>query len=224
MVKYLTVGSHHRNAGGVWCATAGALAAAFAAAALSCAALVGIEDRLPDEPSEPSPAPEDAGDRDAASQGDGQTPRPDAALVETFISDLPYSVVANGWGPVEKDESNGERDAGDGLTMQIGGVAYKKGLGVHAESVVTLALDGRYRFFFADVGVDDEMMERGSVVFKVLLDGVAAYESGTLTGADVAQKVSVDVMGKRELKLVVTDAADGIGSDHADWANARLAR
>jgi hypothetical protein len=26
----------------------------------------------------------------------------------------------------------------------------------------------------------------------------------------------------RELVLIVTDASDGIGSDYADWANARL--
>ena len=31
-----------------------------------------------------------------------------------FLSDLPYTVTANGWGPVEKDKSNGENAAGDG--------------------------------------------------------------------------------------------------------------
>jgi hypothetical protein len=34
--------------------------------------------------------------------------------------------------------------------------------------------------------------------------------------------VDVSVAGVRLLRLVVTDAGDGINSDHADWAGARL--
>jgi len=36
-----------------------------------------------------------------------------------FLSDLPYTVSANGWGPVEKDRSNGEQPAGDGLPLTL---------------------------------------------------------------------------------------------------------
>lgn len=89
---------------------------------------------------------------------------------------------------------------------------------------MTLALGGQYKLFLADVGVDDEVMNNGTVTFKVLLDGVEVHDSGIVTGADVAKKVSVDVTGKNELKLVVTDAGDGLGYDHADWANARVAK
>ena len=33
-----------------------------------------------------------------------------------YVSDLPYTAVANGWGPVEKDTNNGEQTACDGHT------------------------------------------------------------------------------------------------------------
>src|SRR5690606_24960943 len=38
----------------------------------------------------------------------------------------------------------------------------------------------------------------------------------------VMKFVSVDITGKKQLKLVVTDAGDGNGHDHADWADAKL--
>jgi hypothetical protein len=44
----------------------------------------------------------------------------------------------------------------------------------------------------------------------------------TLTGASAAVPVDVDVTGAAIVELVVGDGGDGNGSDHADWADARL--
>src|SRR5262249_43034577 len=60
----------------------------------------------------------------------------------TFVSDLAYKVIANGWGPVEKDRSNGEQAAGDGKLITINGITFPKGLGAHAASDVRITLDG----------------------------------------------------------------------------------
>ncbi len=38
------------------------------------------------------------------------------------------------------------------------------------------------------------------------------------------RKVSVSLKNARELKLIVDDAGDGYGNDHADWADAKLVR
>lgn len=54
----------------------------------------------------------------------------------SYLSDLPQLSASNGWGPVEKDTSNGESDAGDGNPLTIGGTVFAKGLGVHAQSAV----------------------------------------------------------------------------------------
>jgi hypothetical protein len=48
------------------------------------------------------------------------------------------------------------------------------------------------------------------------------FTSGVLTGANPSVKVDVSVAGVTELRLVVTDGGNGVGLDHADWANARL--
>ena len=43
------------------------------------------------------------------------------------VSDLPFLSATNGWGPVERDTSNGEQAAGDGRPITINGVQYAKG-------------------------------------------------------------------------------------------------
>jgi hypothetical protein len=140
----------------------------------------------------------------------------------TFLSDLSWTSATSGWGPVELDRSNGEQAAGDGHPLTIRGATYAKGLGVHAASDLSYALNGAYTTFLADVGVDDETNGQGSVVFQVWVDGVKLYDSGLVTGTTAVKSVSVDVTGKTTLRLVVTDGGNNNASDHADWANARL--
>jgi hypothetical protein len=43
-----------------------------------------------------------------------------------------------------------------------------------------------------------------------------------MTGSSTTKTVDVDTTGKTELRLVMTDAGDGVDSDHADWADARI--
>jgi NPCBM/NEW2 domain len=100
------------------------------------------------------------------------------------------------------------------LTIQ--GVTYAKGLGVHAASDVRYALGGACTQFTAQVGVDDEVGGNGSVVFQVWADGTKLYDSGLVTGTAAARAVSVNVAGKQQLQLVVTDGGDGGDYDHAD--------
>ena len=59
-----------------------------------------------------------------------------------------------------------------------------------------------------------------SVVFKVLTDGRAAFDSGVMRIDTPAKRASVPLARLSELRLVVTGAGDGISCDHADWAEA----
>ncbi|WP_110944483.1 NPCBM/NEW2 domain-containing protein [Streptomyces niger] len=138
----------------------------------------------------------------------------------SYASDLPWMDATNGWGPVEKDTSVGESAAGDGRPLTLGGRAYAKGLGTHAASAVTFYAGERCTAFSAQVGVDDEAGERGSVGFEVWADGRRVAGTGTLTGGDAPQAVTADIGGARTVRLVVTDAGDGVDHDHADWADA----
>jgi beta-galactosidase len=109
-----------------------------------------------------------------------------------------------------------------GHKMSIAGIPYERGIGTHAPSELVFNLDGKRRHFVSDVGVDDLGGKTGSVVFKVLLDGKEAFDSGLISQGEPAKKVDLDVTGCREMRLVTTDGGNGAQGDHADWANAKV--
>ncbi|MEV0993884.1 endo-alpha-N-acetylgalactosaminidase family protein [Nonomuraea sp. NPDC050202] len=147
-------------------------------------------------------------------------PPPPAA--DAYASDLEWVSADNGWGPVERDRSNGDTGPADGGPIVIGGRAFDKGLGTHAPAKVRFYLGGRCTAFTAFVGVDDVQATRGSVEFAVVADGVDKARSPVLRAADPAYELSAGLAGARYVDLVAGDAADGVGNDHADWGEARF--
>lgn len=139
-----------------------------------------------------------------------------------YLSDLDWIDASNGWGAVEKDASNGDKKAGDGETITLDGKSYQKGLGVHAGSEIAYKLDGNYASFRSDIGIDDEVGDKGSANFEVWADGDKLFESEVMKGDSATKQVDVDLAGKQELKLVVTDGGDDSDFDHASWGDARL--
>jgi beta-galactosidase GanA len=138
------------------------------------------------------------------------------------VSDLPFLSATNGWGPVERDTSNGEQAAGDGKPITIAGVHYAKGLGTNSISDVQVYLAGKCTRFTASVGVDDETHGAGTVTFSVAADGKTLVTTPTIKGGQAATPIDVDVTGAQVLSLVVGDAGDGNGNDHGDWASPTL--
>jgi hypothetical protein len=139
-----------------------------------------------------------------------------------YLSDLPFLTETNGWGPVERDTSNGEAAAGDGATLAIGSTTYSKGLGMHAPGAVTVWLGGACTRFQTEVGIDAEVTQPGSSAFQVLGDDRPLADSGTVRSTDGAKPLDVDVTGVRVLTLSATEGADGKNFDHADWGSARV--
>ncbi|MFD0619710.1 NPCBM/NEW2 domain-containing protein [Paenibacillus sp. GCM10027629] len=141
---------------------------------------------------------------------------------DTYLSDINWLEAENGWGPVERDRSNGESGSGDGQTITIDGTTYEKGLGTHADSTITYYIGGKFAKFIADVGIDDEVGDNGSVIFQVWSDGNMIYDSSELHGSSPVQHVDVDITGANMLKLVVTKVGDTNAYDHADWGGAKI--
>ncbi len=141
--------------------------------------------------------------------------------VDTWVSDMDWVSADNGWGPVERDMSNGGTGSGDGRPMSIGGVSFEKGLGTHAAADVKYYLGGNCETFTARVGVDDAQATRGSVRFSVLADGEEVARSPVLGAADDAHELKADISGAEYVQLVVDDGGDGVGNDHASWGAAR---
>lgn len=147
-----------------------------------------------------------------------EPPRPRGRV---FLSDLPWTYVTNGYGPVELDRTNGEELPLDGQPIRLRGAAYEKGLGVHAPSLIRYRLARACTRFLADIGVDDDEDGRGSVHFEVWADGERLFKSGLLTGTSPVLSVNIDVSGRRELRLFV-GPGDDYAHDHALWAGATL--
>jgi hypothetical protein len=139
-----------------------------------------------------------------------------------YASDQPFLTESNGWGPVERDQSNGETGYGDGHPLTIGGTTYAKGLGMNATAQVTIDIQGRCTRFAAEVGVDDENAGKGSVTFTVLGDGRQLAATGVLHGGESAVDLTADTTGVHTLTLSVGDGGDGNAFDHADWGQAVL--
>ncbi|MEK5237254.1 M60 family metallopeptidase [Paenibacillus sp. FSL L8-0470] len=145
-------------------------------------------------------------------ENDPITPQP----VTTYLSDIDWFSATTDWGTIQKDRSL------DGNTLKLNNKTYTKGLSTHANSEIVYKLDGKYTSFAALVGVDGEVGSVGSVEFKVVVDNQVVFFSGVMHNNTEPNEVNVNLSGKNELKLIVTDGGDGINSDHADWVNARL--
>jgi hypothetical protein len=159
------------------------------------------------------------------SQTTALTPQSLTSGVNTLQYETPF-FARNSWGPVERNRSNGEQQAGDGQPLTLNGKVYAQGYGVHAGSELRFNLKGtngaQCTRFTVDVGVDDEVGARGSVYFSVLVDKQLKYSSPLLTGSSPTQRIDVDITAAQELILLVDSARDGISYDHADWADPKI--
>jgi glucose/arabinose dehydrogenase len=139
----------------------------------------------------------------------------------SYVSDLAWTSATNGYGPAERDSSNGEIRPADGVSITLNSVQYPKGIGTHADSEIKVHLGKSCTEFTSDIGVDDEVGGNGSVVFQVRTDGTPVFTSTNMFGSSPTQNVNVDLTGKDELVLLVDDGGNK-ASDHGDWAGARV--
>lgn len=101
---------------------------------------------------------------------------------------------------------------------------WPKGVGMHSAARLTYDLTPEHQRFEAELAVDAEALQRGSVVCRVYVDNKERYVSEVLRGGAAPQSISVDVRGGKRVSLIVdfADRADEL--DFADWLAARLVR
>ena len=138
------------------------------------------------------------------------------AAATGYLSDQPELIESStqGWGTLGFDA-----DAG-GSPLQIGEKHFDKGLGTHANGVIVLRADGQYESFDAQVGL--QPCAGGMVIFRVLVDGQQAFDSGVMRSGEAPKAVHVSVAGVQEIRLESKAAGDTINCDMANWAEARL--
>ncbi|KUN10183.1 RNA polymerase subunit sigma-24 [Streptomyces yokosukanensis] len=149
------------------------------------------------------------------------TPTPPPASTVYQVSELSYDVVGDGTKPeIQLGESSWVWQR---YGMSIDGEQYARGVTVHGESSVTIALNRQCTAYDALAGVDDMTLGLGKVSFAVYADGVSLWQSGTVKGNDHAVPVHVDLTGHRTVRLVVRPHRDVLDrAALADWAESRF--
>ena len=133
-----------------------------------------------------------------------------------WLDTLDLSQMTQGWGTPQTNRSIREQP------LAIGGRKFERGVGTHAISSARFDLSGGSERFLAFVGVDDNANGAASIIFKVVADGRTLWQSGVMKPGDPARQVDLDLRGVKTLLLQVGDADDGVGFDHANWADARF--
>jgi hypothetical protein len=114
-----------------------------------------------------------------------------------------------------------------GGPLLAGGRRWSRGIGVHAPSEVRWTLDG-WSSLRGTVAVDGSarlLGVRGSVVFRVLLDGRELWASPVLTADDAPLVLpALDISAGGELVLHVDPTADGFAGDRGNWLDLLLVR
>ncbi|MDT4901579.1 MAG: alpha-galactosidase [Pseudonocardiales bacterium] len=138
------------------------------------------------------------------------------------LSDVTWVSSTNGWGPVEKDLSNGETAAGDGKPISIRGTVYPKGLGTNAQSDIVYYVGGKCSSLTTDVGIDDEVGTKGGdVLFQIFADDAKVADSGKITNTSAVKSLTANLTGVTWLRLHV-DPDGATTYDHGDWAGPQL--
>lgn len=153
----------------------------------------------------------------------------DGAL--TFLSDLVPEAADEGspfgddlgmsW-PHRRDRSV------SGTLLRAGGRTFTRGIGVHAPSRLTWRLDGNWKSLRGSVAIDDQVLRlaaRGSVIFRIRVDGEEAWQSRILRGGEAPILIPEQSLeGVRELVLEVDMASDFHIADRADWLRVVLVK
>lgn len=119
-----------------------------------------------------------------------------------------------------------------GSNMHINGVEYENGIGTHAESNIIFNIDPGYQYFHGKVGRDDAAGGCGcnydvgganqdlqEIIFKVKLNGVLLWTSGSHTPNTPAEDFNINLGGTGgNLELIVDKKSVNWG-DWANWVN-----
>ena len=130
------------------------------------------------------------------------------------------------WGILQSRQTVGDvtrYHSAVGTPLRIGKQDYASGVGAHATSYVEYPLSGQFSQFSVTVGIDGYTEGRGSVIFRLFVDGKEVANSGLMNGLGKPKTLTADKLtGAQRLILSVTDGGDGTQHDLADWVDGTL--
>lgn len=142
------------------------------------------------------------------------------------LSSLDLSLITNGWGTIRPNRSI------DNNPITMKGERYTSGVGLHADALMVVQLNGSTPRFHASLGIDDEVKSEATgkpavsdVDYKVILRRQGGAENVVMKGSlhyDDAEVVNIDLDNLTEYKYLIIELDDrGVdASDHVDLGNA----
>ncbi|WP_175649312.1 glycoside hydrolase family 97 catalytic domain-containing protein [Micromonospora avicenniae] len=138
------------------------------------------------------------------------------------LSAMTMVAFDNESGPIERDQSNGGGNPGDGRRMSIAGTEFDDGFGASTPSRIELYLGGSADRFTARIGVDDETPGTAARM-SVHADGAELFSADVRAG-EPPLDIDVDITGAAALSLRADTLPDHPEPAHVDWASGRLHR
>ncbi len=133
-----------------------------------------------------------------------------------FVSEQGYSLLQKNM-PV-----NASLGFNNWSPLSVQYVFYRSGLGTHAPSRQTYHINGLFKRFTADYGIDTEAGSQASAIFQIYGDDSLLFQSEEMGRYIYPKHTDVDITGVKILTLVTTDAEDGTTDDHTDWLRPTL--
>lgn len=114
-----------------------------------------------------------------------------------------------------------------GGPLASGGRRYTRGIGVHAPSRIAWKVEPGFARLVGAVAIDDSVLRlsvRGSVRFRVLVDGKERFASAVVRGGEPPVRFDVPLDGGVEIALETEVADEAHIADRANWLDLTLLR
>ncbi|QDV16288.1 NPCBM/NEW2 domain protein [Gimesia panareensis] len=111
-----------------------------------------------------------------------------------------------------------------GKELQIGKQVFKKGLCVHAKTVLVYQLDQQFEKFNVTPGLQNGTGELGNVAVSIVADGKTLFENQEFTSQTQQEPLNVDVSGCSTLTLTVDFGKNQNVGDRFVWGAPQLIR
>ena len=138
---------------------------------------------------------------------------------QMYVSDMNWTVDKAGYSANMRDKCT----CGQELGVWVDGKAkaFKKGVGSHAPSEVTVSVeDTDATTFKAIAGIGKEQTGNGEVNYVVKVDGEEVFRQNAVK-FKTSVPVEVDIRGAKTVSLI-TETNGSDGNDHAVWADAKF--
>ncbi|MCW3806950.1 NPCBM/NEW2 domain-containing protein [Plebeiibacterium marinum] len=143
------------------------------------------------------------------------------------LTDLKWQYATAGWGEVSVNKSV------SGKELNVKGTVYKNGIGTHSQSIIMYQIPDNSVRFTTFAGLDKAATDvKGGTTVEFMLAtqdptprtvdlSKAIANTGRISRTTTvkSKEVKADISGAQKLYLVVTDAGDNSGHDHANWIN-----